>query len=77
MRRWKYVDFSFTFPNRNILYETIRNLCFHVPMWFSMMVLFGISLVASIRALGSTDLRHDMAAGTPACVWACCSASWA
>lgn len=58
----KYVDFSFTFPNRNILYETIRNLCFHVPMWFSMMVLFGISLVASIRALGSTDLRHDMAA---------------
>ena len=58
----KYVDLSFTFPNRSILYETIRNLCFHVPMWFSMMVLFGISLVASIRALGSTDLKHDMAA---------------
>jgi heme exporter protein C len=58
----KYLDFSFGFPNRNILYETIRNLCLHVPMWFTMMVLFGISLVASIRALGSTDLRHDMAA---------------
>ncbi len=58
----KFFDLRFTFPNRNILYETIRNLCFHVPMWFTMMVLFGISLVASIRALGSTDLKHDLAA---------------
>ncbi len=58
----KYLDLAFTFPNRNILYETIRNLCFHVPMWFTMMVLFGISLVASIRGLSSNDLRHDLAA---------------
>ena len=58
----KYFDMRFAFPNRNILYETIRNLNFHVPMWFTMMVLFGISLVASIRTLGSNDLRHDLAA---------------
>jgi heme exporter protein C len=31
------------FPFRNILSETIRNTYFHVPMWFCMIVLFGIS----------------------------------
>lgn len=35
-------------PHLNILNETIRNLYFHVPMWFAMIVLFTISVVSSI-----------------------------
>ena len=31
------------YPFRNILSETIRNTYFHVPMWFCMIALFGIS----------------------------------
>ena len=53
---------AFNFPNRSILYETIRNLNFHVPMWFTMMTLMAISLGYSIRTLGGSDLRHDRAA---------------
>ncbi len=37
------------FPFRNILAETIRNTYFHVPMWFSMIILFGISAWYSLR----------------------------
>ncbi len=53
---------AFVFPNRSILYESIRNLCFHVPMWFAMIVLMGISVVYSIRGLSSNSLEHDRAA---------------
>ena len=52
----------FEFPNRSILYESIRNLCFHVPMWFAMIVLMAISVVYSIRVLGSNSLEQDQAA---------------
>ena len=47
------------FPNRNILYESIRNLLYHVPMWFSMMFLLGLSMVFAIKYLSSQDLKHD------------------
>lgn len=53
---------AFTFPNRSILYESIRNLHFHVPMWFTMIVLMSISMVQSIRVLGSNSLERDLAA---------------
>ncbi len=53
---------EFNFPNRSILYESIRNLNFHVPMWFTMMTLMGISLVHSIRSLSNNHLGHDRAA---------------
>lgn len=52
----------YTFPNRSLLYETIRNLFLHVPMWFTMMLLMGVSVYHSIRTLGSTALAHDRAA---------------
>ena len=55
-------EVGFTFPNRSILYESIRNLHFHVPMWFTMIALMGISVVFSIRTLGSNSLAHDRAA---------------
>lgn len=50
------------FPNRTILYESIRNLHFHVPMWFSMIVLMGLSVVYSIMTLSSNSLAHDRGA---------------
>jgi len=53
---------AFTFPNRSILYESIRNLFFHVPMWFTMIALMGISVWRSIKGLGSNSLDHDRAA---------------
>lgn len=53
---------GFVFPNRNILYETIRNLNFHVPMWFTMMLLQTIAFVFSIKVLGSGRLLDDRAA---------------
>lgn len=50
---------AFTFPNRSILYESIRNLHFHVPMWFTMIVLMGLSMVRSIQVLGKGSLDRD------------------
>ena len=52
----------YTFPNRNILNESIRNLFFHVPMWFAMVVLMGIGVWKSIRLLSTNDADHDRSA---------------
>ncbi len=43
---------GFGFPFQPIIIESIRNLMWHVPMWFTMFVLMGISFFYSIRALG-------------------------
>lgn len=50
----------FPVPEKFILNETIRNVFFHVPMWFGMIILFTISLVFSIRYLRTNDLRDDI-----------------
>lgn len=47
-------------PHLPILNETIRNMYFHVAMWFSMTILFIISFVYSIKYLGNFDLRNDI-----------------
>lgn len=49
-------------PKLNILNETIRNLYFHVPMWFAMIVLLLASFIMSIRFLGSGKRAHDVLA---------------
>ena len=46
---------GFTFPFLNILEESIRNLYYHVPMWFGMMVLMFISVVYSVRHLSKPE----------------------
>jgi heme exporter protein C len=46
-------------PEREILYETIRNLYFHVPMWFSMVAMFGTSVFFSIKYLSTSNSRFD------------------
>ncbi|MDI3319938.1 cytochrome c biogenesis protein CcsA [Pinibacter soli] len=52
--------FLFTVPAREILHETIRNLYFHVCMWFGMMILFTTSVVYSVKYLRSQKLRDDV-----------------
>jgi heme exporter protein C len=47
-------------PRLDILNETIRNLYFHVPMWFTMIVMFAIAFWYSIKYLRSNDLRDDI-----------------
>ncbi len=53
---------GFSIPFQPIIYETIRNLMFHVPMWFTMFFLMGIGLVASIRYLSKGDVGFDLKA---------------
>ncbi len=48
-----------TFPYRNILSETIRNTYFHVPLWFGMMILFGISGWHSGQFLKKRNRKDD------------------
>ncbi|HTO14239.1 MAG TPA: cytochrome c biogenesis protein CcsA [Edaphocola sp.] len=47
-------------PALNILNETIRNLFFHVPMWFGMMFFFGVSLFHAIKYLGNQNIKSDI-----------------
>lgn len=49
-------------PALPILHETIRNLFYHVPMWFSMILLYLISVIYSIKYLGSGKTNHDLIA---------------
>jgi heme exporter protein C len=47
-------------PDLPIIRQSIRNLFFHVVMWFTMMVMFGTSLVRSLRYLSTFDIKHDV-----------------
>lgn len=49
-------------PAKNILNESIRNLHFHVPMWFGMIVLFTVSCIHSIKYLLHPRLHYDIVA---------------
>ncbi len=52
--------FLISVPRLPQLQETIRNLYFHVCMWFGMMVLFTISVVNAIRYLRSYNIKYDI-----------------
>jgi heme exporter protein C len=47
------------YPFRNILSETIRNTYFHVPMWFGMIALFGISAWYSLQYYRHGKMADD------------------
>ncbi len=70
MKWWKYLAAVLLFyaaiagvllpvPRRVILNETIRNLFFHVPMWFAMTVVLTVSVGYAVAHLRTNDLRHD------------------
>lgn len=47
-------------PKIGNLYETARNLFFHVPMWFAQLILISVSLVYSILYLRKNDIKKDI-----------------
>ena len=49
-------------PALSILNETIRNLFFHVALWFAMFILLIISVVYSIKYLKSSSMKADVMA---------------
>jgi len=49
-------------PDLDVLHQTIRNLYFHVCMWFVMIIMLGISVVYSIKYLSGFDSKNDIVA---------------
>ena len=47
------------FPFRYILYESIRNLYFHVPMWFTMIALLSWAVFNNLRFLRNLNPKYD------------------
>lgn len=54
--------FLFNVPRLPILNETIRNMYFHIPMWFTMVFLYLISVIYSIKYLNSGNENDDLIA---------------
>ncbi|WP_207492736.1 cytochrome c biogenesis protein CcsA [Aridibaculum aurantiacum] len=52
--------FTIKVPMIGNLYATIRNLFFHVPMWFGMMIVFITSVVYAVKYLRSPSLNTDI-----------------
>ena len=50
---------GFAIPFRNILQETLRNTYFHVSLWFSMFILYFVSVIYSINYLRRKKLDYD------------------
>lgn len=59
----------FVNPN-NLLFldETVRNLNFHVPMWFAMITMLFISVINSILYLRTFNIKYDIIASKCAAV---------
>lgn len=53
-------------PHLDILHESIRNLYFHVTMWFGMIIILLVSLIYSIKYLSGFNLQHDIIASEAA-----------
>src|SRR4051812_21754109 len=54
----------FDVPRLNILNETIRALYFHVPMWFGMILLYGMSVYHSVLYLRNPQRNSDISAAS-------------
>lgn len=79
MKPWKYIvaiwmtvvitaGFLIRIPDIAILEQSARNLFLHVPMWFTMMVMFLFSFYYSIRYLNDETLMWDSKAETATAV---------
>lgn len=54
----------FAFPYREILYESVRNTFYHVPMWFIMTTMVLFSLFYSIMYLTKGKMEYDVYASS-------------
>lgn len=53
-------------PRKVVLNESIRNLYFHVPMWFGMIIILTASVWNSIKYLQTNQLQYDLRAESTA-----------
>lgn len=51
---------KFVFPYRNILHETIRNIFFHVALWFAMFIMLLMGLYYAIKYLSTKEYDYDI-----------------
>ncbi len=76
---WKYVGVVFVaysliagllikVPALSIVYESIRNLFYHVPMWFAMIFILLLSVIFSVRYLQTSNPLYDVIAEQTASV---------
>ena len=49
-------------PRLDILNETIRNVYYHVPIWFAMLFMMAVSMIFSIKSLASKNNHSDLKA---------------
>lgn len=54
-----FAGFSIDIPQLPIVEETVRNVFFHVCMWFAMMAVLLYSVLTSIRFLAGNNLEND------------------
>lgn len=47
-------------PKLEILHETIRNVYYHVPIWFAMLFQMGYSVVFAVKHLYKNDWQSDL-----------------
>ena len=55
-------------PRLDILNETIRNVYYHVPIWFAMLFMMAISVVYSVKTLQNNQVSSDAKASDAAVV---------
>ncbi len=55
-----HIKDKMAFPFRALIYETIRNTYFHVPLWFAMVFIFMASMIQSGQFLRTGDPMHDL-----------------
>ncbi len=55
-------------PRLDILNETIRNVYYHVPIWFAMLFMMAVSFWQSLLALQKNDISNDTKAYNAAVV---------
>ena len=53
---------GFSFPYQPNIMESIRNLLWHVPMWFAMFFIMGLGFVASLAQLRTDSVKWDLRA---------------
>lgn len=51
-------------PDLPILEQSIRNLYYHVPMWFGMILLLLVSAYHAVKFLSNQDTKHDLLSAT-------------
>lgn len=55
-------------PRLDILNETIRNVYYHVPIWFAMLFMMTVSMIQSLLALSKNSVQKDQMAYNAAVV---------